>query len=171
MTLRQLLDLYDNWNGYTQVNDRNADPYARVKTDRLTNGNYDKILDCDVVSFGFYDTVWQDGTVDHDFCVRIDYSVKDCLQKAKELVKKYFDEGCCGIFNTRNIAGDEMENLYSDGSFMVDICYDWQYFEVFGLSDEEFMELKNYYGELKQHQWDDYENDEEEEEEREVITE
>ena len=82
MTLRQLLDLYDNWNGYTQVNDKNCNPHARVKTDRLTNGNYDYILDCEVMSFGFYDD---------EFCIRIDYEMNAEL-KNREAVSEAIKE-------------------------------------------------------------------------------
>lgn len=64
MTLRTFLEYYDNWNGYTVVNGKNLELYARVKTDRLFNGNYDKILKREVLSFGFYDG---------DLTVRIDY--------------------------------------------------------------------------------------------------
>ena len=31
---------------------------------------------------------------------------------------------------------------------MIDICYKHSYFEVFGLTDEEFKELKDYYVKL-----------------------
>ena len=74
MELKEFLDLYDNWNGYTQINDRNCNPYARVKTDRIFNGNYNNILDCKVMAFGFYDG---------DLCVRIDYEMNAELKKGK----------------------------------------------------------------------------------------
>lgn len=64
ITLRDFIQCYDDWNGYTVINDNNLNRYARVKTDRIFNGNYEKILDCEVVAFGFYDG---------DLCVRIKY--------------------------------------------------------------------------------------------------
>lgn len=70
------------------------------------------------------------------------------LEKAKEIIKEYYEEGRCGIFNSRNIIGDPMTNIYDDGNFIIDICYRYSYFEVFGLSDKEFAELVKYYNKL-----------------------
>ncbi len=71
------------------------------------------------------------------------------LEIAKEIIKENFEAGDCGLYNCRNIAGDEMETLYSDHVLTIDICYGWAYFEVFGLSDEEFKELKSFYNNIK----------------------
>ena len=70
------------------------------------------------------------------------------LEKAKEIITKNFSEGDCGIFDSRNIVGDWMTNIYDDGELVIDICYTWNYFEVFGLSGEEFDELARYYSKL-----------------------
>ena len=74
----------------------------------------------------------------------------DKLEKAKEIIKENYEYADCGIFNTRNIAGDSMETIYEewygdDDVLTIDICYGWSYFEVFGLSEEEFDELEEYY--------------------------
>lgn len=74
----------------------------------------------------------------------------DKLEKAKEIIKENYKYADCGIFNTRNIAGDSMETIYEewygdDDVLIIDICYGWAYFEVFGLSEEEFDELEEYY--------------------------
>ena len=70
------------------------------------------------------------------------------LEKAKEIIKKYYKEGDCGIYNSRNIVGDWMTNIYEDGDLTIDICYGYSYFEVFGLSNKEFADLEKYYSEL-----------------------
>ena len=70
------------------------------------------------------------------------------LEKAKEIITKNYSEGDCGIFDSRNIIGDWMTTIYNDGELTIDICYSWNYFEVFGLSDEEFDELARYYSKL-----------------------
>ena len=70
------------------------------------------------------------------------------LQKAKEVIKKHISSARCGIFDCRNLVGDEMTNIYEDGSITIDICYFWEYFEVFGLTREEFAELEKYYEKL-----------------------
>ena len=72
----------------------------------------------------------------------------DKLEQAKRIIKEHIKDADCGIFNTRNFAGDNMETVYCEGGLQVDICYYWSYFEVFGLSKEEFAELDKYYDEL-----------------------
>lgn len=61
MTLREFIEIYDNWNGYTCINDNNL--YARVKTVQIDNGNYERALNAKVIAFGFYDD---------ELCVRVD---------------------------------------------------------------------------------------------------
>ena len=70
------------------------------------------------------------------------------LEKAKAIIKKYFKYGDCGIYDSRNIVGDQMINLYDDSDLAIDICYNYSYFEVFGLSNKEFAELCEYYNQL-----------------------
>ena len=67
------------------------------------------------------------------------------IEKAKEIVKKNYRYAQCGMFNTRNVVGDAMTNIYDENGLIVDICYEYMYFEVFGLSDDEFAELLKYY--------------------------
>jgi hypothetical protein len=71
------------------------------------------------------------------------------LEKAKEIVKENYRYARCGMFNTRNVVGDVMTNIYDENGLIVDICYDYMYFEVFGLSDNEFVELLKYYNSLR----------------------
>lgn len=70
------------------------------------------------------------------------------IEKAKEIIKENFENAQCGLFNTRNTVGDYMTNIYDNNGLCVDICYNWGYFEVFGLSDTEFSELYKYYESL-----------------------
>jgi len=72
------------------------------------------------------------------------------LERAKQVILENIDDARYGIFNTRNLVGDAMENIYSCDGLDIDICYPWMYFEVFGLSGEEFHELKRYYKSLLQ---------------------
>ena len=46
----------------------------------------------------------------------------------------------CGIFNSRNICGDPMTTIYDEPAdgVVVDACYEYDYIEIFGLTDEEF---------------------------------
>lgn len=70
------------------------------------------------------------------------------LEKAKEIIKANIDRGGLGIFDSRNMVGDSMKTIFSQDNLTIDICESWRYFEVFGLTDEEFIELHNYYNEL-----------------------
>lgn len=69
----------------------------------------------------------------------------DNLQKAKEIIKKYYKVVDCGIFNTRNFVGDCMTNIYDSDGLTIDVCYTYLYFEVFGLDKEQFNELRKFY--------------------------
>lgn len=71
------------------------------------------------------------------------------LEKAKEIVSKYYKVADCGIFNSRNIVGDMMGTVYAGEGLIVDVCYPYAYFEVFGLSYGEFKKLEKYYEGLR----------------------
>ena len=60
MKLRELLDMYDNWNGITVINDDNLEPIIKDKTSAIVEN--ERFLDCEVVAFKFYE---------NEFCVRI----------------------------------------------------------------------------------------------------
>ena len=76
MKFKDFMDLYDNWNGITKVNDNELKTIIRAKTVYLMDKNdifapfpvwssvrdYEKLFNMEVVSFGFYDG---------DFCVRV----------------------------------------------------------------------------------------------------
>ena len=70
------------------------------------------------------------------------------LEKAKEIVKAYYKDADCGIFDSRNAAGDSMSTIYASEGLTIEVCYGYSYFEVFGLSDAEFEELERYYDSL-----------------------
>ena len=72
----------------------------------------------------------------------------DKVEKVKNVIKRYYKDAGCGCFFTRNIVGDEMENVYIDSDVAVDICFGWAYFEVFGLNEEEQEEIIKYYDSL-----------------------
>ena len=55
----------------------------------------------------------------------------------------------CGIFNTRNICGDSMTTLYDEDGLVIDACYYWSYFEVFGLTETDFDDLESFYNLLR----------------------
>ena len=67
---------------------------------------------------------------------------------AKRIIKENYKNADCGIYDTRNIVGDRMTTIYEDNELTIDICYDYSYFEVFGLSKIDFNELKKFYNTL-----------------------
>lgn len=72
------------------------------------------------------------------------------ITKAMEIIKTYCAHAKYGIFDTQNLVDGETVTVYADAAtgLIIDICYLYGYFEVFGLSDEEFTTLKNYYKSL-----------------------
>lgn len=71
------------------------------------------------------------------------------LNIAKKIIQEHYKEANCGIFNCRNTVGDPMTQIYGDGDLFIDICYYYSYFEVFGLSNDEFKELEKFYDSLE----------------------
>lgn len=73
----------------------------------------------------------------------------ELLESIKEIIKNEEQEGVshCGLYFTENIAGDPMETIkeYPDEGVTVDVCYSYDYFEVFGLTEEEQQELYVWY--------------------------
>lgn len=69
----------------------------------------------------------------------------DKLEKAKQIIDQYYDMASCGIFACNGWGGDDMYTIYSNNGLVIDICFRYGYFEVFGLSKEEFFELEEYY--------------------------
>jgi hypothetical protein len=70
------------------------------------------------------------------------------LDIAKKIIKENYTNADCGIFNSRNIVGDPMITIYRGNELTIDICDQYAYFEVFGLSDDEFDELEKFYNTL-----------------------
>ena len=70
------------------------------------------------------------------------------LNKAKDVIDLYISQAQCGIFNTPNIVGDHMTRIYDEDGLEISICDRLKYFEVFGLTSEEFNQLNDYYKDL-----------------------
>lgn len=70
------------------------------------------------------------------------------FEKVKQTIKNLHKQARYGIFNTRNWCGDLTINIFQGEYFDIDICYQCEYFEVFGTTDKEWDELKRFYEEL-----------------------
>ena len=69
------------------------------------------------------------------------------LEIAKKLITEHHADA--GIFNTENLVGDSMVTLYDSDGLVIKLCYEWAYFEVFGLTNDEFAKLREYYKSLQ----------------------
>ena len=66
------------------------------------------------------------------------------IDKVKEFIKKNcLIDGKIQTFFTRNIIGDFMVNIYDEDNVQIDYCFDYEYIEVFGLTEKEQEELMN----------------------------
>ena len=70
------------------------------------------------------------------------------VEKVKEVIKNNIEDALYGILDCRNIVGDPMETIYDEVGIRIEICRNWGYFEVFGLTDKEFLEVESFYGDL-----------------------
>ena len=61
MKFKDFMDLYDNWNGITVINDDSLNQIVKGKTDAVVKEN-PQLWDVEIVSFGFYD---------NELCVRL----------------------------------------------------------------------------------------------------
>lgn len=61
------------------------------------------------------------------------------IEKLKKFLQKFYPN--YQVFNTRNLAGDAMYNVYTEDGIQVDECFEWGYIEIFGLAEEEFKSL------------------------------
>ena len=75
------------------------------------------------------------------------------VEKVKEVIKNNIEDALYGIFDCRNIVGDQMETIYDEAGVRIDLCRDCGYFEVFGLTNEEFAEVKSFYEGLISKVW------------------
>lgn len=71
------------------------------------------------------------------------------FKKVKELIIERYEYADCGLYNVQNMVGDIMTTLFKGQYFKLDICYGWNYYEVFGTTNEEFEELMYIYNEQK----------------------
>lgn len=73
INFREIMDMYDNWNGITKVNDDELEVVVKGKTvdimeclvpfsEKTKVESYNELFNMEVVAFGFYD---------NEFCVRV----------------------------------------------------------------------------------------------------
>ena len=77
------------------------------------------------------------------------------LNIAKKIIEENIRNAQHGIFDCPNWAGDPMYTIYDEGGLQIDICYNYEYFEVFGLNAADFAKLKLFYHNLLEFVTDD----------------
>ncbi len=71
------------------------------------------------------------------------------LEEVKKIIKENYSIASCGLFFSRNLVGDSMTTVYCKKGIWIDICYEWEYFEVFGLDSVQQLELLTFYKSLE----------------------
>ena len=70
------------------------------------------------------------------------------LEIAKKIIRDNVEYARSGLFDCLSIYPDEKMKLFDKDGLTVLICHSWRYFEVFGLTNEEFENLHEYYAGL-----------------------
>lgn len=70
------------------------------------------------------------------------------IDKVKNVIRNRYIDASCGLFFTLNLVGDNIYTIWEEDGVTIDICYDYEYFEVFGLTEEEENELLAFYNSL-----------------------
>jgi hypothetical protein len=63
----------------------------------------------------------------------------------KKIIKENIKDADSGLYDNRNWVGDRMSTLFKGKYFMLDICYYYSYYEIFGTTKIEFNKLHDYY--------------------------
>lgn len=71
------------------------------------------------------------------------------LDKVKNVIRNEYSYAMHGLFFTPNWVGDPMSTIWEEDGVTIDICYNYEYFEVFGLTEEEENELLEFYSSLR----------------------
>ena len=68
------------------------------------------------------------------------------LQRLEDWILKHLEDVPyrCGIYDSRNIAGDPMSTIYAEDGIQVDACYSYDYIEVFGLNKDEWNDFVSF---------------------------
>lgn len=71
------------------------------------------------------------------------------LSIAKHYIAENIKKGRCGLFFTASLClEDKKTTLYKGEGLEILICYEWEYFEVFGLTLRQQAALEKYYDKL-----------------------
>lgn len=57
------------------------------------------------------------------------------IDKLKKFLNEEFKEKILA-YNSRNLVGDRIYTIYDEDGITVDMCYEWNYIEIFGLTQQ-----------------------------------
>lgn len=107
-----------------------------------------KYFTLDICYDGSYFSIF--GATDNEFLsLEKIYRREEEFEGLKGNIEYWYDDARCGLFNSRNVVWDKMHNIFRGEYFVLDISWDWEYFEVFGTNNEEFQELERFYKSLR----------------------
>lgn len=95
INFREIMDMYDNWNGVTKVNDDELEVVVKGKTVDIMEclesfypntkvESYDELFNMEVVAFGFYD---------NEFCVRVKPTITQAFRKFCKNISENSEKG------------------------------------------------------------------------------
>ena len=67
------------------------------------------------------------------------------IEKVKEVIKNNIEDALCGIYNYPTVYSRPVKTIYNEDDVSVKLCTVWGYFEVLGLTNKEFAEVKSFY--------------------------
>ena len=67
------------------------------------------------------------------------------IEKVKEVIKNNIEDALCGIYNYHTVSSCPVKTIYNEDDVSVKLCTFWGYFEVLGLTNKEFAEVKLFY--------------------------
>ena len=96
MNFKQFMNMYDNWNGLTRVNDASFETVVRGSTVDIMDciepirsksdvESYGELFEMEVVAFGFYD---------NELCVRVKHSLPQAFMKLGKKISENYEKSC-----------------------------------------------------------------------------
>lgn len=75
---------------------------------------------------------------------------QELLEKIKSIIKENYSCGKLGLYFCSGSPYDSKSILYNNNGVVVKICYYYEYFEVFGLTNNQAKELLEFYNNLEE---------------------
>lgn len=67
------------------------------------------------------------------------------LVEIKTIIDLWGKQCDCGIFDCHSCTNDPLRNVYMTNDCSVDVCENYKYIDIVGLSKDDFEKIENYY--------------------------